>query len=112
MDFALTPAQVELRERARHFVVEVLQPVEVEFQAANGRLSAARGAELRRLAIEAGLAGGELPVAVGGKGWTVFEQVLVHEQYGQATGGLWSFVPGAYDVLLHASPEQRRRYLE
>jgi acyl-CoA dehydrogenase len=112
MDFALTPAQVELRERARRFVVEVLQPVELEFQAANGRLPAARGAELRRLAIEAGLAGGELPVAVGGKGWTVFEQVLVHEQYGQVTGGLWSYVPGAYEVLVHADPEQRRRYLD
>jgi acyl-CoA dehydrogenase len=36
----------------------------------------------------------------------------VHEQYGQVTGGLWSFVPGAYDVLQHADPEQRRRYLE
>ena len=112
MDFALTPAQVELRERARRFVVEVLQPVELEFQAANGRLPAARGTELRRLAIEAGLAGGELPVAVGGKGWTVFEQVLVHEQYGQVTGGLWSYVPGAYEVLIHADPEQRRRYLD
>jgi alkylation response protein AidB-like acyl-CoA dehydrogenase len=112
MDFALTPAQVELRERARRFVVEVLQPVELEFQAASGRLPAARGAELRRLAIEAGLAGGELPVAVGGKGWTVFEQVLVHEQYGQVTGGLWSYVPGAYEVLIHADAEQRRRYLD
>jgi alkylation response protein AidB-like acyl-CoA dehydrogenase len=112
MDFALTPAQVELRERARRFVFEVLQPVELEFQAASGRLPAARGAELRLLAIEAGLAGGELPVAVGGKGWTVFEQVLVHEQYGQVTGGLWSYVPGAYEVLIHADPEQRRRYLE
>jgi acyl-CoA dehydrogenase len=112
MDFALTPAQLELRERARRFVVDVLQPVEIEFQAANGRLPAARGVELRRLAIEAGLAGGELPIAVGGKGWTVFEQVLVHEQYGQVTGGLWSYVPGAYEVLIHADPEQRRRYLD
>src|SRR6185503_12716662 len=38
--------------------------------------------------------------------------VLVHEQYGQVTGGLWSFVPGAYEVLAHADAEQRRRYLE
>ena len=112
MDFGLTPAQVDLRERARRFVVEVLQPVELEFEAASGRLPAARGAELRRLAIEAGLAGGELPTAVGGKGWTVFEQVLVHEQYGQVTGGLWSYVPGAYEVLIHADADQRRRYLE
>jgi acyl-CoA dehydrogenase len=112
VDFGLTPAQVGLRERARRFVVDVLQPVELEFEAGGGRLPAARGAELRRLAIEAGLAGGELPVEAGGKGWTVVEQVLVHEQYGQVTGGLWSYVPGAYEVLIHADADQRRRYLE
>jgi alkylation response protein AidB-like acyl-CoA dehydrogenase len=111
VDFSLTPAQEALREQARRFVVDVLQPLEVEFEAAGGRLPAARAAELRRLAIEAGLAGGELPVSVGGQGWTVFEQVLVHEQYGQVTGGLWSYVPGAYEVLVHASEEQRARYL-
>ena len=112
MDLALSPAQEALRDTARRFVVEVLQPVELELERSGGRLAPEHGAELRRLAIEAGLAGGELPVAVGGKGWTVFEQVLVHEQYGQVTGGLWSFVPGAYDVLAHADADQRKRYLE
>ena len=38
--------------------------------------------------------------------------MLVHEQLGQSTGGLWSYIPGAYNVLLHADPEQRRRYLD
>jgi len=112
MDLALTPAQEQLRETARRFVVEVLQPHEIELERAGGRLPPGLGAELRRRAIEAGLAGGELPVEVGGKGWSVLEQVLVHEQYGQVTGGLWSFVPGAYEVLTHADADQRRRYLE
>ena len=112
MDLTLTAAQEALRDNARRFVVEVLQPLEIEFERAGGRLPRERGAELRRLAIEAGLAGGELPVSVGGGGWTMLEQVLVHEQYGQVTGGLWSFIPGAYEVLAHADPEQRRRYLE
>ncbi len=112
MDFALTKAQEALRDSARRFVVEVLQPLELELERAGGRLPAERGAELRRLAIEAGLAGGELPTSVGGRGWTMVEQVLVHEQYGQVTGGLWSFIPGAYEVLAHADAEQRRRYLE
>ena len=112
MDLALSPAQEALRDTARRFVVEVLQPVELELERSGGRLAPKPAAELRRLAIEAGLAGGELPVAVGGKGWTVFEQVLVHEQYGQVTGGLWSFVPGAYHVLAHADADQRKRYLE
>jgi alkylation response protein AidB-like acyl-CoA dehydrogenase len=112
VDLTLTAAQEALRDNARRFVVEVLQPLEVEFERAGGRLPPERGAELRRLAIEAGLAGGELPVSVGGGGWTMLEQVLVHEQYGQVTGGLWSFIPGAYEVLAHADPDQRRRYLD
>jgi alkylation response protein AidB-like acyl-CoA dehydrogenase len=112
VDLSLTPAQEALRETARRFVVDVLQPREVDLERAGGRLPAEQGRELRRAAIEAGLAGGELPVQVGGKGWSVLEQVLVHEQYGQVTGGLWSFVPGAYEVLAHADADQRRRYLE
>ena len=112
MDLELTRAQAALRHTARRFVVEVLQPLEQELERSGGKLPPRVAADVRRQAIEAGLAGGELPVEVGGQGWTVFEQVLVHEQYGQVTGGLWSFIPGAYDVLVHASPEQRKRYLE
>ncbi|MGH2513980.1 MAG: acyl-CoA dehydrogenase family protein [Candidatus Limnocylindrales bacterium] len=112
MDFALTPEQRELRERARRYVVEVLQPLEVEFEGAHGVLSRPQGMDLRRAAIAAGLQAGPLPRRVGGQGWTVLEQVLVHEQFGQVTGGLWSYVPGAYNVLVHCDPEQRRRYLD
>jgi len=112
VDLELTRAQAALRHTARRFVVEVLQPLEQELERSGGKLPSAIAADLRRQAIEAGLAGGELPKAVGGKGWTVFEQVLVHEQYGQVTGGLWSFVPGAYNVLAHADAGQRKRYLE
>jgi len=111
VDLARTPAQEELRERARRFVVDVLQPLEIDFERAGGKLAPELGADLRRQAIQAGLAGGELPRAVGGGGWTMLEQVLVHEQYGQVTGGLWSFVPGAYEVLAYADEAQRRRYL-
>ena len=107
MDLTLTPAQLELQARARTFVRDVLQPREVEFERANGRVPRDWGAPIRRAAIEARLHGGSLPMAVGGQGWSVLEQVLVHEQLGQATGGLWSYIPGAYNVLIHADAEQR-----
>ena len=38
--------------------------------------------------------------------------MLVHEQFGQVTGGLWGLIPGAYNALIHADDEQRRRYLD
>ncbi|MEW5991024.1 MAG: acyl-CoA dehydrogenase [Chloroflexota bacterium] len=108
----LTRAQRELQARARTFVRDILRPREVEFELAGGRMPRDWGNEIRRAAIEARLHGGSLPREVGGQGWTVLEQVLVHEQFGASTGGLWSFVPGGYEVLKHGTPAQRRRYLE
>ncbi len=112
MDFGLDPGLAALRERARRFVVDELQPLETAFERSGGRLPADEGRRLRRAAIDAGLAGGSFPRAHGGQGWSALDQVVVHEQFGQATGGLWSYVPGAYNVLVHATDEQRRRYLD
>ena len=112
MDLTLTPAQLELQARARAYVVDHLQPLEAEFERAGGRLPAATRDALKRAALDARLEGGSFPRELGGQGWTALEQVLVHEQLGQATGGLWSFIPGAYNALIHADDAQRRRYLE
>jgi alkylation response protein AidB-like acyl-CoA dehydrogenase len=112
MDLSLTPAQLELQARARAFVREELQPREAEFEAAGGRVPRAWGAPIRRAAMEARLHGGSFPVALGGQGWSAIEQVLVHEQLGQSTGGLWSYIPGPYNALIHCTPEQRIRYLD
>ena len=111
MDFRLTSGQQDLRDRARRYVVEHLQPLEAEFER-DATLADATIAELKRVAVELRLHGGSLPVSAGGQGWSAIEQVLVHEQLGQATGGLWSFIPGAYNALVHCTPEQRARYLD
>jgi alkylation response protein AidB-like acyl-CoA dehydrogenase len=112
MDLALTQEQLALQARARDFVRDELQSREAEFERLGGRVPRDWGDPIRRAAIAARLNGGSLPEAVGGQGWSVLEQVLVHEQLGQSTGGLWSYIPGAYNVLVHADPEQRRRYLD
>jgi acyl-CoA dehydrogenase len=112
VDLTLTPAQVDLQARARAYVVDHLQPIEAEFERAGGRLPSATRDGLKQAAIESGLQGGSFPRELGGQGWSVLEQVIVHEQLGQATGGLWSFIPGAYNALIHADEAQRRRYLE
>jgi alkylation response protein AidB-like acyl-CoA dehydrogenase len=112
MDFSLSPEQLELQARAREFVRDVLQPREVEFERVGGHVPRGWGTPIREAAIEARLQGGSLPRDVGGQGWSVMEQVLVHEQLGQSTGGLWSYIPGAYNVLIHADADQRRRYLD
>jgi acyl-CoA dehydrogenase len=112
MDLTLTPAQSELRARARAYVVDALQPLEAEFERNRGLLPDDALRALKRRAIELNLHGGSLAREAGGQGWSALEQVLVHEQLGQVTGGLWGFIPGAYNALVHCSPEQRARYLE
>ena len=100
------------------YVVDALQPLEAEFERNHG---AARRHDPRAQA--AGDRGAASTAAAsrrraGGQGWTALEQVLVHEQLGQATGGLWSFIPGALQRArpLHAGaappvprPEPARR---
>ena len=112
MDLTLTAAQTELRDRARRFTLDVLQPLEVEFERAGGRIDAQTRDQVRWEALTARLGGGSFPVSLGGQGWSAMEQVLVHEQLGQSTGGLWSYIPGAYNALIHCDEAQRRRYLE
>lgn len=112
MDLTLSTAQLELQTRARRFVEEVLQPREVEFERAGGRVPRDWGTPIRAAAIEARLHAGTFPTALGGQGWSNLEGVIVHEQLGQSTGGLWSYIPGPYNVLVHCDAEQRRRYLD
>jgi alkylation response protein AidB-like acyl-CoA dehydrogenase len=112
MDPTLDPGQQELRDRARRFVTEHLQPLEDVCERSGGRMPRETGRELRRLAVEARLNAGNVPRDLGGQGWGLLEQVLAHEQFGQVTGGLWAFVPGPYNALIHCDAEQRRRYLD
>jgi alkylation response protein AidB-like acyl-CoA dehydrogenase len=112
MDPTLSAAQVELRDRARSFAREVLQPLEVPFESSGGRIDPAVARDVKAAAIRAELHGGSFPKELGGQGWTLLEQVLVHEQLGQVTGGLWGLIPGGYNALVHCDDEQRRRYLE
>jgi acyl-CoA dehydrogenase len=112
MDLTLSAAQLELQERARAFVREVLQPLELGFETSGGRLDDGALRDLKRRAIDANLHGGSFPRELGGQGWSALDQVIVHEQLGQATGGLWSLIPGAYNALIHADADQRNRYLE
>jgi len=112
MDLTLSPDQLALQDRARRFARDVLQPLEVPFETAGGRLDDDVARDVKAKAIDAELHGGSFPKRVGGQGWTLLEQVLVHEQLGQVTGGLWGLIPGGYNALVHGDPDQERRYLE
>ena len=109
---ALSDDHLALQIRAREFVDRVLLPLEAEAEAADGRLSEAAVAEIKRQAIRSRLHGGRIPVQLGGQGWTMVEWFVVNETFGRVTNGLHWHVPSVYNVWLDATPEQFERYAE
>jgi acyl-CoA dehydrogenase len=107
----LTPDQLELQQRARGFVENVLIPLELEAEERGGALPEATVDEIKREAISARLNGGRFAPEYGGQGWSMFEWFLVNEQFGRVTNGLHWHVPSAYNVLMQGTPEQVERYL-
>jgi alkylation response protein AidB-like acyl-CoA dehydrogenase len=107
-----TPEQLELRERARRFVDEVLIPNEELAEAAHGHIPDELHERIKREAVEAGLSGGLHAVEHGGQGWSKVEWFLVEEQLGRSTNALSWHMPGAYNVLASGTPEQIEKYLK
>jgi acyl-CoA dehydrogenase len=112
MDFALTPAQEELRTRAARYVDEVLIPLEEKAERALGRLPQEDVERVRTAAFELGMVGGNHARDVGGQGWTMLEQCIVHEELGRHTNAISWHAPGAYNVLSLGTPEQVDAYLK
>ncbi len=107
-----TPEQLELRERARRFVDEVLIPNEELAERSGGKIPDEVRQRIKSEAVEARLSGGLHAMEHGGQGWSKVEWFLVEEQLGRSTNGLSWHMPGAYNVLGCGSPEQIERYLK
>ena len=107
----LTADQLELQQRAREFVEQVLMPLEETAESAHGRLPEETIEAIKREAIAARLHGGRFPVALGGQGWSMLDWFLVNEQFGRVTNGLHWHVPNVYNVWNDATAEQQQRYL-
>ena len=107
----LSPEQVDLQQRARRFVDEVLIPNEELAERSGGRLPEELIERIRREAIEAGLSGGLHAREHGGQGWSITDWFLVEEQLGRSTNALSWYMPNAYNVLASGTPEQIERYL-
>jgi acyl-CoA dehydrogenase len=110
MDFTLTPEQEDLRTRAARFA-DALIPHEIAVEEAGGAVVPAVKDEIRRLARDLRLVGGNHAVEHGGQGWTMTEHVIVHEELGRITNGLWWLMGGAYNVLALGTARQIDEYL-
>jgi acyl-CoA dehydrogenase len=107
-----TPEQLDLQDRARRFVEEVLIPNEEIAERSGGKISDELKQRIKSEAVEARLSGGLHAAEHGGQGWTKTEWFLVEEQLGRSTNALSWHMPGAYNVLASGSPDQIERYLK
>ena len=91
MDLALSPDDRDLKERARQFTEQHLFPHELECEAGDG-LSDASLASIRAAVLEWNFNAINHSVEDFGQGLDLFQQVLVQEEMGKATGALWDIV--------------------
>jgi acyl-CoA dehydrogenase len=110
MDFELSDRHRELQARAKAFVEEVLYPHEMEVEVNDG-LSPETHAKIKEQVLSWGFNATNHTVEDGGQGWSIFEQSLLHEQLGRATGAIWDAVWIPALPLREASQAQKDEYL-
>ena len=110
MDLTLSAEDLAIQARARAFAETYLFPYELECEENDG-LSAESLGTIRKAVVEHKLNAFNHRIEDGGQGYTHLQQMLIHEELGKATGGLWAVVWTASLPLRYGTPEQRRDYL-
>jgi len=110
VDMRLSAADRDLRSKARDFTEQVLIPLEDECEANDG-LGPERHAAAKRAVLDWHFNAINQPLEDGGQGLDLFQQMLVEEQWGHATGALWD-LPWRPSIPLQRGTEaQKERYL-
>ena len=105
-----TPAQVELRERARHVAETVMRPVAAKYD-----VDQTYPWEVQHAIRDAGLSGVWIPEEYGGLGRGVLDLCLVVEEFSRACGGMGVGYAvnalGSFPILVGGTDEQKERWL-
>jgi alkylation response protein AidB-like acyl-CoA dehydrogenase len=110
MDMRLTTEDRALQQKARGFTDQVLVPLEDECEELDG-LSPESHAAAKQAVIDWDFQAINHSVENGGRGYDVFQVMLVEEQWGRATGALWD-IPWRPSIPLAAGTEaQKERFL-
>ncbi len=110
MDMELDAPDRELQRHARAFAEEWLLPYELECEANDG-LTPESWAAIRKATVDWKLNAINHAREDGGQGYDLFQQALVEEELGKATGSLWDVPWRPALPLRHCTDEQRREYL-
>ena len=110
MDLTLSTTELALADKARNFCEQVLQPLEMVVEE-HGILPDLDNAKVKDQVREWGLAGINHKTEHGGLGLTAVEQVVMEEQLGRATNGLWTTVWRPPVSLVYGTEQQIDKYL-
>jgi acyl-CoA dehydrogenase len=109
--YGLSQQDLDIQARARTFADELI-PYEVEAELNNGDLPKDVVAAHKARAIELGLFATNMPVSLGGQGYSSLQQVLVQEQVGRVTNALaWVAATPPSWLPTVATPEQLERFV-
>jgi acyl-CoA dehydrogenase len=110
MDIRLSPEDRALRQRARDFTERVLIPLEDECEEHDG-LTAQSHAAAKQAVLDWQFGAINHAAEDGGRGYDVFQVMLIEEQWGRATGALWD-IPWRPSIPLARGTEgQKERFL-
>jgi acyl-CoA dehydrogenase len=110
VDIRLNATDRDLQSRARDFTEQVLIPLENECEEQDG-LSTTSAAAAKQAVLDWGFNGINHPAEDGGQGFDLFQQMLIEEQWGRATGALWDIPWRPSIPLRHGTEAQKDRYL-
>ncbi len=110
MDLTLSKEHLALQAKAKAFTEEILFPYEMESELNDG-ISKETHAFINQKVMDWGLNATNHKKEHGGQGLTLFEQMLVSEQLGQATGCLWDAVPQPSFPMKFGTQAQIDEYL-
>ena len=106
MDIRLSKADRELQQKARDFTDQVLVPLEDECEANDG-LTPESATAAKRAVLDWDFHAINHAEADGGRGYDLFAQMLIEEQWGRATGALWD-IPWRPAIPLAAGTEEQK----
>lgn len=107
----LTAREPEIRRLARELVA-TLKPYEMAVEDAAERVPTPLEREIVAHCVASGLFAPNLPVELGGQGFSLREQVVIEEEVGRLTNWLWAALWRPPNVLARATPAQAERWVE
>ena len=110
MDIRLSRADRELQQKARDFTDQVLVPLEDECEENDG-LTPESAAAAKQAVLDWDFHAINHAEADGGRGYDLFAQMLIEEQWGGATGALWDIPWRPAIPLAAGTEEQKDRFL-